>query len=77
MNQLKCVYNIPFLDSYSHPIHTCLSMIANTVVMLKLSLFTVDFVLHHCEHICMYADSAELLQMYAVSVPFELILNCP
>ena len=28
MNQLKSVYNIPFLDSYSHPIHTCLSMIA-------------------------------------------------
>ena len=29
MNQLKSVYNIPFLDSYSHPIHTCLSMIAS------------------------------------------------
>ena len=28
-NQLKSVYNIPFLDSYSHPIHTCLSMIAS------------------------------------------------
>ena len=32
MNQLKSVYNIPFLDSYSHPIHTCLSMIASNVV---------------------------------------------
>ena len=29
MNRLKSVYNIPFLDSYSHPIHTCLSMIAS------------------------------------------------
>ena len=29
MNQLKFVYNIQFLDSYSHPIHTCLSMIAS------------------------------------------------
>ena len=29
MHQLKSVYNIPFLDSYSHPIHTCLSMIAS------------------------------------------------
>ena len=28
MNQLKSVYNIPFLDSYSHPKHTYLSMIA-------------------------------------------------
>ena len=31
MNQLKSVYNIPFLDSYSHPIDTCLSMIASYV----------------------------------------------
>ena len=29
MNQLISVYNIQFLDSYSHPIHTCLSMIAS------------------------------------------------
>ena len=29
MNELKSVYNIPFLDSYSHLIHTCLSMIAS------------------------------------------------
>ena len=29
MNQLKSAYNIPFLGSYSHPIHTCLSMIAS------------------------------------------------
>ena len=29
MNQLKSVYNIPLLDSYSHPIHTCLSMITS------------------------------------------------
>ena len=29
MNQLKSVYSIPFLDSYSHPIHTCLSMISS------------------------------------------------
>ena len=29
MNQLKSVYNIPFLDPNSHPIHTCLSMIAS------------------------------------------------
>ena len=29
MNQLKSVYSIPFLDSYSHPIYTCLSMIAS------------------------------------------------
>ena len=29
MNQLNSVYNVPFLVSYSHPIHTCLSMIAS------------------------------------------------
>ena len=29
MNQLKSVYSIPFLDSYSHPIHTRLSIIAS------------------------------------------------
>ena len=29
MNQLKSVYNIPFWDAHSHPIHTCLSMIAS------------------------------------------------
>ena len=35
MNQLKSVYNIPFLYSYSHPIHTCLSMIASNVFHLS------------------------------------------
>ena len=33
MNQLKSVYNIPFLDSYSHPIHTCLSMISSNGII--------------------------------------------
>ena len=36
MNQLKSVYNIPFLNSYSHPIHTCLSMIASNDEQLHL-----------------------------------------
>ena len=31
MNQLKSIYNIPFLDSYSHPVHSCLSMIASNM----------------------------------------------
>ena len=29
--QLKSVYNSPFKDSHSHPIHTCLSEIASNV----------------------------------------------
>ena len=29
MNQLKSLYNILFGDSYSHPVHTCLSMIVS------------------------------------------------
>ena len=28
-HQLKSVYNSPFKDLHSHPIHTCLSVIAN------------------------------------------------
>ena len=35
MNQLKSGYNIPFLDSSSHPIHTCLSMIANNLSVVN------------------------------------------
>ena len=27
MHQLKPIYNNPFKDSYSHPIHTCFAMI--------------------------------------------------
>ena len=27
MNQLKSIYNSPFKNSYSHPIHTCLATI--------------------------------------------------
>ena len=29
MNQLKSIYNIPFKDSYSHPILTCIAIIAS------------------------------------------------
>ena len=29
MHQLKSIYNSPFKDSYSHPIHTCFAMIAS------------------------------------------------
>ena len=32
MHQLKSIYNSPFKDSYSHPIHTCFPMIASNVV---------------------------------------------
>ena len=28
MNQLKSIYNSPFKDSHSHPIHTCFLIIA-------------------------------------------------
>ena len=31
MHQLKSIYNSPFKDSYSHPIHTCFPMIASNV----------------------------------------------
>ena len=43
MNQLKSVYNIPFLDSYSHPIHTCLSMIASNVFVAKWVNISIKF----------------------------------
>ena len=29
MNQLKYIYNSPFKDSHSHPIHTCFLKIAS------------------------------------------------
>ena len=29
MNQLKSIYNNPFKNSHSHPIHTCLAIIAS------------------------------------------------
>ena len=29
MNKLKSIYNSPFKDSHSHPIHTCFPMIAS------------------------------------------------
>ena len=32
MNQLKSVYNSPFKDSYSHPIHLYFPVIANNVI---------------------------------------------
>ena len=32
IHQLKSVYNSPFKDSHSHPIHTCLSVIASNDV---------------------------------------------
>ena len=34
MNQLKSVYNIPFLDSYSHTMHTCLSIFTDVFLSL-------------------------------------------
>ena len=34
MHQLKSVNNSPFKDSYSHPIRTCLSVIASNVILL-------------------------------------------
>ena len=30
MNQLQSIYNSPFKDSYSHPIHTCFPIIASS-----------------------------------------------
>ena len=35
IHQLKFVYNSPFKDSHSHPIHTCLSVIASNVADLR------------------------------------------
>ena len=32
MNQLKSIYNGPFKDSHSHPIHTCFLIIASNGV---------------------------------------------
>ena len=40
MNQLKSVYNIPFLDSYSHPIHTYLSIASNVEAIYLVSTIT-------------------------------------
>ena len=31
MNQLNSIYNSPFKDSHSHPIHTCFPIIASNV----------------------------------------------
>ena len=31
MNQLKSIYNSPFKDLHSHPIHTCFPIIASNV----------------------------------------------
>ena len=41
MHQLKSIYNSPFKDSHSHPIHTCFPMIASNELKLYLNSFTM------------------------------------
>ena len=35
MHQLKSIYNSPFKESHSHPVHTCFAMIASNVTIIK------------------------------------------
>ena len=37
MHQLKSSYNSPFIDSYSHPSHTCFAMISSNEDAVKLT----------------------------------------
>ena len=39
MHQLKSIYNSPFKDSHSHPIHTCFAMIASNVSIFLICYF--------------------------------------
>ena len=38
MNQLKSIYNIPFKDSHSHPVHICFPIIASNATYKILTL---------------------------------------
>ena len=38
INKLKSIYNSPFKDSHSHPIHTCFPIIASNEVASKVNL---------------------------------------
>ena len=46
MNQLKSVYSIPFLDSYPHLIHICLSMIAPYLHYTQLRIYIWNILTH-------------------------------
>ena len=40
MHQLESIYNSPFKDSYSHPVHTCFAMIASNAAHLHREIVT-------------------------------------
>ena len=40
MYQLKSLYNSPFKNSYSHPIHTCFAMIASNEITTKVTVMS-------------------------------------
>ena len=44
MNQTKFIYNSPFKDSYSHPIHTCFPIIASNEMSDRPSLTVITSV---------------------------------
>ena len=49
MNQLKFLYNSPFKNSYSHPIHTCFPMIASNERGVQILSFSCSFRQKNCK----------------------------
>ena len=47
MHQLKSIYNSPFKDSHSHPIHTCFLMVASNVEANKRHLKSIRWFPRH------------------------------
>ena len=65
MNQLKSVYNIPFLDSYPHHIHTCLSIIGSNVTitnMIDQENSSLLFIFYRSMITCLMLRKQNLLQ---------------
>ena len=68
MNQLKSIYNSPFRDSHSHPIHTCFPIIASNTVLYN---FTMS------RPITMYFNRVYFRPRGRLSSRLELLLRIP
>ena len=60
MSQLKSIYNSPFKDSHSHPIHTCFPIIANNVLDKVMSHNQSHTGVHQCHLMFKRSNAIEL-----------------
>ena len=71
MNQLKSIYNSPFKDLSSHPIHTCFLMVPNNVV--RNQLIPISYV---NKATFVLPELRSLLYQKAESCKYETKVNC-